>query len=114
MTNAFSNTNKMSNLQHTVSQNDVDIAIVTETKFGNGTLDSDISLPGYTVARKDVTRTGVVLPSGLSPSSPSRTSPTRNVQPTRFYGRLSPHNVRAESLSVPSTAQGHVLRQMCP
>jgi len=47
LTNAFGLQNKMGELQHVLAQYDVDIAVVTETKFSENCTLADSSIPGY-------------------------------------------------------------------
>ena len=50
--------NKIGELQHSVRTHNIDVAVVTETKYGQSTLDSETLEPGYTVIRKDRNEAG--------------------------------------------------------
>ena len=50
--------NKIGELQHAVRTHGIDVAVVTETKYGQSTLDSGTLVPGYTVIRKDRNEAG--------------------------------------------------------
>jgi len=58
LTNAFGLSNKLGELQYALTLHNVDIAIVTETKFSEETNVSDITFPGYSVLRQDRDRHG--------------------------------------------------------
>lgn len=53
LTNAFIAQNKIGELQHSILLHNVDVAVVTETKFGEDTTDMDVSISGYSLFRRD-------------------------------------------------------------
>ena len=53
LTNAFGIQNKIGELQHSMLNNNIDIAVVTETKLSDSIPSSLVSVPGYTIIRRD-------------------------------------------------------------